>query len=85
MGHKVGVGVGEGVRLGVSLGAHDVAELLFGAPKAPGTCSHFVMQSFCCEVTVAKRLFSNFVKYAEPESRSDCTTRRRGEAASFII
>ena len=34
-------------------------------------------------MTVAKRLFSNFVKYAEPQSRSDCTPRRRGEAASI--
>ena len=33
--------------------AHDAAELLFGAPKAPVICSQFV-------------------KYAEIQSRSDC-------------
>ena len=60
--------------------AHDATELLFGAPKAQ------VMRPKCAECTqtkcagmfkkiklanfvVAKRLF---VKYTEPQSRSDC-------------
>ena len=39
-------------------------------------------RSDCCEVTVAKRLFPNFVKYAEPRREATVTPRRRSEAAS---
>ena len=73
--------------------AHDVAELLLGAPKAPVICSHFVKYA-------EHIMLPHFVKYVESQSRSDLfsillnilrhsreatvTPRRRGEAASII-
>ena len=44
--------------------AHDAAELLFGAPKAPVICSHFVK--------CAEHMLTRFVKYAEAQSQSYC-------------